>query len=91
MVPSGPFWVSKTGAVGITKRELKCPMLTAHEIPEKVLVAINSRKIGHGSRNSLRSVYKLTCRSNSPEMDDRCSVELILGVKMIIENRYLHE
>jgi hypothetical protein len=45
MVPSGPFLVSRTGAVGWTKRQVKVPDADANEIPWKVLVAKDSRTV----------------------------------------------
>ena len=44
-VSSGPFLVSRTGAVGCSKRRVKATDADAHEIPEKVLIATDSRTV----------------------------------------------
>ena len=45
-MPSGPFLVSRTGAVGRTKRRLKVPKWKLIYIPvRKALVAIDSRAV----------------------------------------------
>ena len=54
-VPSGPFLVSRTGAVDEPNAELKCQNGSSSD-PTKGVGCLKQQDGGHGSRNPLRSV-----------------------------------
>ena len=66
-MPSGPFLVSRTGAVGCSKRLAKVPNANAHPIPLKVLVDRDSRTVAMEVGNRQGVCNNSPAESTSPE------------------------